>query len=54
MGDFVIFLFDSAICVETVVNGSDFFRVKKHEKFAIITLQTMRFAIIGLLTWTLL
>jgi hypothetical protein len=29
MGDFVIFLFDSAICVETVVNGSDFFRVKK-------------------------
>jgi hypothetical protein len=24
------------------------------EKFAIITLQTMRFAIIGLLTWTLL
>jgi hypothetical protein len=30
MGDFVIFLFDSAICVETVVNGSDFFRVKTH------------------------
>jgi hypothetical protein len=27
MGDFVIFLFDSAICVETVVNGSNFFRV---------------------------
>jgi hypothetical protein len=38
MGDFVIFLFDSAICVETVVNGSDFFRVKKkthtHTKYS--------------------